>query len=63
MNPQNGKLWENSVQARKNLVEVLADLDDSIAEKIIMDEKQLEMLSSSVLRDSIQKITIEQKGF
>ncbi|EEB14670.1 elongation factor G 2, putative [Pediculus humanus corporis] len=63
LNPQNGKLWENSVQARKNLVEVLADLDDSIAEKIIMDEKQLEMLSSSVLRDSIQKITIEQKGF
>ncbi|KAG8222143.1 hypothetical protein J437_LFUL002140, partial [Ladona fulva] len=56
-----GELWENANEARNNLVEKLADLDDSIAEKVIMDENIASISGETILK-SIKNATITQKG-
>lgn len=62
LNPEDGDLWENATKARLTLIETLADLYDEIAEIIINDESNLEKIPSSVLQETLRKMTVEHKG-
>lgn len=62
LSQNDGKLWDDAMISRIKLTETLSDLDDKIAEIIIADEKKLETISSSILKDSIRQVTLKQKG-
>lgn len=61
LDPAKDELWKEAAHARAKLVEQVADLDDHLAELVIQEEN-LEYVSSNALVESLRRVTLAKRG-
>ncbi|KAJ2938559.1 hypothetical protein O0L34_g13056 [Tuta absoluta] len=59
---EDGKIWENTLDSHRKLVDTLSAMDDTLAETIIQQES-LDNIKGSEIESAVRRCTVAMKGF